>query len=167
MSITNAGTMRMTVTPANKTSVLISIRDDSTDIAYNYALEVFNSLFAGTSTANISVQPGRSYTITGTIMEGNGNTSFSVSLNLPDEILITIDMDEVPFDVPDVDLIPDEQDAADHIYIVQRGDSLYLIAKRYLNNGNRWGELWHLNRDVIGANPRLIHPGQEIRLIPH
>ena len=48
--------------------------------------------------------------------------------------------------------------------VVQGGDSLSAIAQRVLGDGNRWRELYELNRDVIGDNPNVIHAGQELRL---
>lgn len=49
-------------------------------------------------------------------------------------------------------------------YTVQSGDSLSRIAKRELGDANRWREIYELNREVIGGNPDLIHPGQRLRL---
>lgn len=49
-------------------------------------------------------------------------------------------------------------------YTVVSGDSLSKIAKRILGNGNRWPEIYALNKKVIGSNPDLIYPGQEYRI---
>lgn len=51
--------------------------------------------------------------------------------------------------------------AAGDIYVVQRGDWLSTIAARH---GTTWRELYDRNRDVIGSNPHLIHPGQRLRV---
>lgn len=48
--------------------------------------------------------------------------------------------------------------------LVHPGDSLWALAKRHLGDGARYLELYDLNRDTIGANPNLIHPGQELLL---
>ena len=48
-------------------------------------------------------------------------------------------------------------------YTVVRGDNLWNIAKRYLGNGNRYTEIYNLNRNKI-RNPRLIYPGQVLTL---
>jgi nucleoid-associated protein YgaU len=61
------------------------------------------------------------------------------------------------------------QDLASHgmnagKYVVRAGDNLWDISKHYLGGGEKWGQLYHLNSDVIGANPRLILPGQELTL---
>ncbi|HEY9857253.1 MAG TPA: glucosaminidase domain-containing protein [Stenomitos sp.] len=48
-------------------------------------------------------------------------------------------------------------------YTVQSGDSLSKIAQRTLGNGNRWREIYDLNRDVLN-NPNLIRPGQVLKL---
>ncbi len=49
-------------------------------------------------------------------------------------------------------------------YEVRRGDSLWSIAKDQLGDPARWPQLYTLNRDVIGADPDLIRPGQLLRL---
>ena len=46
--------------------------------------------------------------------------------------------------------------------MVQEGDSLSLIARRLLGNGNRWGEIYEGNRAVIGPDANLIGPGMEL-----
>lgn len=45
-------------------------------------------------------------------------------------------------------------------YIVAAGDSLAKIAREQLGNEARWPEIYRLNQAVIGADPRLIYPGQ-------
>jgi LysM domain len=52
-------------------------------------------------------------------------------------------------------------------YAVQPGDSLWAIAQQLLGDGARWEEIWAIdgNRETIGPNPDLIHPGQ-VLLIP-
>lgn len=49
-------------------------------------------------------------------------------------------------------------------YTVQPGDNLWDIAKDKLGDGGRWGEIYNNNQNIIGDNPRLIHPGQELSL---
>lgn len=49
-------------------------------------------------------------------------------------------------------------------YIVRSGDNLWNISQHFSGHGERWGELYRLNGDVIGANPRLIFPGQELTI---
>lgn len=43
-------------------------------------------------------------------------------------------------------------------YIVQRGDTLWNIAKKHLGDGSRYAEIYELNRDKI-TNPAAIAPG--------
>lgn len=52
---------------------------------------------------------------------------------------------------------------AEH-YIVKPGDNLWDISREHLGGGTHWGELYKANQDIIGANPRLIHPGQDLTL---
>ncbi len=49
-------------------------------------------------------------------------------------------------------------------YVVRPGDNLWDIAKTHLGDGTKWGDLYKLNHDVIGTNPDLIQPGQELAL---
>jgi resuscitation-promoting factor RpfA len=46
-------------------------------------------------------------------------------------------------------------------YVVRSGDSLSEIAARYDVNGG-WRALYKRNRQVVGANPNLIFPGQRL-----
>lgn len=48
-------------------------------------------------------------------------------------------------------------------YLVVRGDSLWLIAKNQLGSGNRWREIYELNKGVL-ADPQLIYAGQKLAM---
>ena len=49
-------------------------------------------------------------------------------------------------------------------YVVRQGDYLRQIAENLLGDRERYREIYDLNRDVIGSNPDLIHPGIVLRL---
>ncbi len=49
-------------------------------------------------------------------------------------------------------------------YSVQPGDNLWDIAHDQLGDGTKWGEIYKANTQVIGDNPRLILPGQELQI---
>jgi nucleoid-associated protein YgaU len=49
-------------------------------------------------------------------------------------------------------------------YTVQQGDTLSAIALRCYGDANRWIDIYQVNRDVIGANPNLIFPGQRLAI---
>lgn len=49
-------------------------------------------------------------------------------------------------------------------YMVKPGDNLWMIAKRTLQDGSRWREIYNANVDVIGRNPDLIYPGQVLQI---
>lgn len=49
-------------------------------------------------------------------------------------------------------------------YSVQPGDNLWDIAQEQLGDGTKWGELYKANANVIGDNPRLIMPGQQLNM---
>ena len=49
----------------------------------------------------------------------------------------------------------------DLIYVVENGDSLWSIASRKLGNGNRWGEIYSANKNII-KKAELIFAGQKL-----
>jgi len=49
-------------------------------------------------------------------------------------------------------------------YTVKRGDTLWAIARVFLQSPWRWPELWGMNLEAI-RNPHLIYPGQNLYLI--
>ncbi len=51
-------------------------------------------------------------------------------------------------------------------HTVQSGDTLYKIAEQYYGKGKgmSYKQIHEANRDVIGDNPDVIHPGQELKL---
>lgn len=58
----------------------------------------------------------------------------------------------------------------DQYYVVKSGDNLWQIAAKHLNDDSPHGEIahavkrWiHVNHHVIGNNPDLIHPGQQLK----
>jgi len=57
-----------------------------------------------------------------------------------------------------VALTPDHPDR----YVVQKGDTLWDISKRFLKDPWRWASVWTINEQV--KNPHLIYPGDVILL---
>jgi len=48
-------------------------------------------------------------------------------------------------------------------YVIQRGDTLSAIAKKFLGNASAYPKIFEANREVI-KDPDLIYPGQKIRI---
>ena len=59
----------------------------------------------------------------------------------------------------DVSLRADHPDE----YIVVRGDTLWDISGRFLNQPWQWPAIWHANQQI--ENPHLIYPGDKISLV--
>ena len=57
-----------------------------------------------------------------------------------------------------VALNPDRPDR----YVVQKGDTLWDISKRFLRDPWRWASVWTINEQI--KNPHLIYPGDIILL---
>lgn len=49
-------------------------------------------------------------------------------------------------------------------YVVQSGDNLWNISKEHLGGGQNWHSIYEQNANVIGNNPNLIHPGQNLAI---
>ncbi|HYQ91033.1 MAG TPA: peptidoglycan-binding protein LysM [Candidatus Competibacteraceae bacterium] len=48
-------------------------------------------------------------------------------------------------------------------YVIQQGDSLSAIAKKFLGDANAYPKIFEANREVI-QDPNKIYPGQKIRI---
>jgi len=47
-------------------------------------------------------------------------------------------------------------------HVVVAGDTLSAIAKKYYDDANQYMKIYEANKDVIGGDPNLIKPGQEL-----
>lgn len=50
------------------------------------------------------------------------------------------------------------------VYVVEEGDTLFDIARYTLGQASRWGEIYDLNRDVLGDQVDHLKPGMELVL---
>jgi len=48
-------------------------------------------------------------------------------------------------------------------HVIEKGDTLWALAKRYYGDGNAYPRIFEANREVI-KDPDLIFPGQKIRI---
>jgi nucleoid-associated protein YgaU len=55
-----------------------------------------------------------------------------------------------------------KQEAAVKKHVVVSGDTLSGIAKQYYDDAGKYMKIYEANKDVIGDNPDLIKPGQEL-----
>lgn len=68
--------------------------------------------------------------------------------------------------LPNRQLTPVEPPTPLSSYKVQPGDSLWRITKNVNGDPTLWPKLYQENREIIGDNPNLILPKQELRLSP-
>jgi nucleoid-associated protein YgaU len=53
----------------------------------------------------------------------------------------------------------------DRVHVVNVGESLALISKKYFGKVTRWQDIYARNKDVVGADPNRISPGMHL-IIP-
>jgi nucleoid-associated protein YgaU len=58
---------------------------------------------------------------------------------------------------------PAAEAKTDRMYVVQKGDSLSRIAKKFYGNANAWKRIFEANKDQI-KNPDLIQPGWKLQI---
>jgi nucleoid-associated protein YgaU len=58
----------------------------------------------------------------------------------------------------------EEKAKVKQVYVVKSGDSLSKIAKELMGDAKRWPEIYELNKELIGDDPNVIHPGQELKI---
>ena len=56
------------------------------------------------------------------------------------------------------------QPAEQELWIVNKGDSLWRIARQQYGDGSLWRQIYEENREVIGENENVISPGQVLAL---
>ena len=58
----------------------------------------------------------------------------------------------------------DKEEAAEKIqkHVVESGESLSVIAKKYYDDAGKYLKIYEANKDVIGDDPNLIQPGMEL-----
>ena len=97
---------------------------------------------------------------------GRGDAEQLVGLSLPERAVAPVTRSSGPSTHAVTVSRPDADDGGR--YVVRPGDSLWSIAQAHPADGDdverRWRAIWAANRDVVGADPDLIHPGQALRL---
>ncbi|HEY6007139.1 MAG TPA: LysM domain-containing protein [Geobacteraceae bacterium] len=50
------------------------------------------------------------------------------------------------------------------VYVIQKGDTLWGLSDKFLNDPHYWPDLW--SRNPIVTNPHFIYPGDKVRVYP-
>jgi hypothetical protein len=77
------------------------------------------------------------------------------------KIVFAVFMSLVPLLLP---LTASAQPAEPTIYVVKKGDTLWGLSDRFLQDPFYWPNLWARNQLI--TNPHLIYPGQRVRIYP-
>ena len=104
-----------------------------------------------------------------------GVASASASVGPPSERIVRMVDVGSSFEAGDASIVHRPTMAsAGSTYMVVKGDSLWRIARSVLSGGGSdpsgtaisdlWRLIYELNRDLIGEDPDLIHPGQVLQL---
>ena len=56
------------------------------------------------------------------------------------------------------------QGSSTKIYTVKSGDTLSEIAESEMGDASRWPELYAANKEAVGDDPNMIHPGLELKI---
>lgn len=64
----------------------------------------------------------------------------------------------------EVKVIPQKESLGMVDYEVKKGDCLWDIASERLSESTEWPKIYERNRNILGPNPDLIHPGQVITI---
>src|SRR3954471_24806671 len=70
--------------------------------------------------------------------------------------------EQSPRPPPDANLQP--VPGAPEEYVIQKGDTLWDLSQKFLNNPWYWPKIWSLNPSI--ENPHWIYPGNKLRLMP-
>ncbi len=77
------------------------------------------------------------------------------------KIVFAVFISLVPLLVP---LVAGAQSEKPTIYVVKKGDTLWGLSDRFLQDPFYWPNLWARNQVI--TNPHLIYPGQRVRIYP-
>jgi nucleoid-associated protein YgaU len=76
---------------------------------------------------------------------------------------VTEVISKIAINEPDIDVASALEPGNVEYYIIQSGDSLSKIAKKYYQNAMEYPRIFDANKEVI-KDPDLIYPGQKIRI---
>lgn len=108
-----------------------------------------------------TVQPGD--TLSAIAQQAYGNANQWQKIYNVNTQVIGSDPDRIsPGEMLYIPLLSSSKPVPGSYYIVQPGDTLSGIAQQAYGNANQWQIIYKANTQVIGSDPNLISPGEEI-----
>lgn len=99
--------------------------------------------------------------ITGTLFEKNGKASMTIkAIKKSFSLFLGVMLISFFCWAEGESLLRDDHPDS---HLVVKGDTLWDISSRFLNDPWMWPEIWHVNPQI--ANPHLIYPGDIVKLI--
>lgn len=97
-----------------------------------------------------------------TVEEGEGFIKITGALNSADDKQkLWEEWNRLDPDYRSGEVVVDVSAPEGSVYVVQSGDSLSKIGHHH---GVSWESIYEANKDLIGDNPDVIHPGQQLKI---
>lgn len=98
--------------------------------------------------------------------ENDGSKDINFTLEFKEyrkvKVIVKEKKEELPQQIVPAATERPAKEVASTTYVVVKGDNLSKIAKKLTGNSANWKAIYEQNKGVIGGNPNLIYPGQQL-----
>lgn len=95
--------------------------------------------------------------------DGSGDITISFTFKEYVKPIITV-QDNVTKKTETTPSRPEKKANKDTSYTIKSGDCLSRIAQQLTGKASNWKTIYEDNKDILGSNPNLIYPGQQIKI---